>query len=126
MFDTALPPLKEKLGILQRTLRDRNIPTIILIEGWNAAGITMSTHEIIQSLDPRGFTLHATDKPTEDERAHPFLWRFWVKTPDSGRIAIFARTGAAGLLAEKFSTFAEKMLKEIFYKLFRSSCQTVG
>jgi len=113
MFDTSLPPLKEKLGILQRTLRDRNIPTIIIIEGWNAAGITMSTHEIIQSLDPRGFTLHATDKPTDEERAHPFLWRFWVKTPESGRIAIFARSWYSRALAEKLSKVGwKKSLKE--------------
>ena len=49
-FDTSLPLLKERLGILQRTLRDQNIPTIIIIEGWNAAGITLPTHEIIMSL----------------------------------------------------------------------------
>ena len=103
-FDKSLPPLKEKFGILQRTLRDQNIPIIIVIEGWNASGITMSTHEIIQSLDPRGFTLHATDKPTDEERARPFLWRFWIKTPATGRIAIFARSWYSRALAEKLSS----------------------
>jgi polyphosphate:AMP phosphotransferase len=113
MFDKLLPPLKEKLSILQRTLRDQHIPTIIIIEGWNAAGITMSTHEIIQSLDPRGFTLHATDKPTDDERARPFLWRFWVKTPEKGRIAIFARSWYSRALAEKLSKVSwKKSLKD--------------
>jgi len=112
-FDKSLPPLKEKLGILQRTLRDRNIPTIIIIEGWNTAGITMSTHEIIQSLDPRGFTLHATDKPSDEERARPFLWRFWVKTPETGRIAIFARSWYSRALAEKLSKVGwKKSLKD--------------
>ena len=113
-FETSLPVLKEKLGILQRTLRDQNIPTIIVIEGWNASGITMSTHEIIQSLDPRGFTLHATDKPGDEERARPFLWRFWVKTPETGRIAIFARSWLpAGHLAEKLSNVGwKKLLKD--------------
>jgi polyphosphate:AMP phosphotransferase len=113
IFNTSLPPLKERLGILQRTLRDRNIPTIIVIEGWNASGITMSTHEIIQSLDPRGFTLHATDKPTDDERAHPFLWRFWTKIPEMGRIAIFARSWYSRALAEKLSKVGwKKSLKD--------------
>ena len=112
-FETSLPVLKEKLGILQRTLRDQNIPTIIVIEGWNASGITMSTHEIIQSLDPRGFTLHATDKPGDEERARPFLWRFWVKTPETGRIAIFARSWYSRALAEKLSNVSwKKLLKD--------------
>jgi len=112
-FAESLPPLKEKLGILQRTLRDRNIPTLIVIEGWNASGITMSTHEIIQALDPRGFTLRATDKPTDEERAHSFMWRFWVKTPAAGRITIFARSWYSRALAEKLTSVSwKKSLKD--------------
>jgi polyphosphate:AMP phosphotransferase len=91
-FEKNLATLKERLGVLQRLLRSQNIPAIIVIEGWDTAGITMSTHAIIQSLDPRGFTLHAIGKPNDDERARPFLWRFWTRTPPSGRIALFARS----------------------------------
>lgn len=72
---------KERLNVLQRTLRDQNIPTIIIIEGWNAAGITMGIHEVVQAPDPSGFALHAIKKPTDEERARPFLWRFWLRTP---------------------------------------------
>ena len=100
-FEDTISPLKERLGILQRTLRDLNIPVIIVIEGWNASGITMSTHEIIKSLDPRGFNLHATDTPSDEERARPFMWRFWIRTPSNGRIAIFARSWYSRALAEK-------------------------
>jgi polyphosphate:AMP phosphotransferase len=107
-FEKALPPLKERLGVLQRTLRDLRIPIIIVIEGWNAAGITMATREIIESLDPRGFTLHATEKPSDEERARPFMWRFWVKTPSRGRIALFARSWYSRALAEKLSSIGWK------------------
>ncbi len=112
-FEKAITPLRQRLAILQRTLRDLNIPVIIVIEGWNAAGITMSTKEIIQSLDPRGFTLHATDKANDEERARPFMWRFWTKTPSKGRIALFARSWYSRALAEKLSRIGwKKTLKE--------------
>ena len=112
-FEKSLPPLKERLSVLQRTLRDLRIPTIVVIEGWNAAGITMSTREIIESLDPRGFTLHATDKPNDEERARPFMWRFWIKTPSKGRIALFARSWYSRALAEKLSSVGwKKSLKD--------------
>jgi polyphosphate:AMP phosphotransferase len=112
-FEKAITPLKERLGILQRTLRDLKIPVVIIIEGWNASGITMSTKEIIQALDPRGFTLHATDKATDEERARPFLWRFWTKTPAKGRIALFARSWYSRALAEKLVSIGwKKSLKE--------------
>jgi polyphosphate:AMP phosphotransferase len=112
-FEKAITPLRQRLSILQRTLRDLNIPVIIVIEGWNAAGITMSTKEIIQSLDPRGFTLNATDKANDEERARPFMWRFWTKTPSKGRIALFARSWYSRALAEKLSSIGwKKTLKE--------------
>ena len=112
-FNESITPLRERLSVLQRTLRDLKIPTILVIEGWNAAGITMSTKEIIQSLDPRGFTLHATDKATDEERARPFMWRFWVKTPSKGRFALFARSWYSRALAEKLSSIGwKKSLKD--------------
>jgi len=100
-FDETLTGYKQRLGVLQRTLRDQKIPTIILIEGWNASGITMSTQAIVQSLDPRGFTLHAIDKPTEEEKSRPFLWRFWIRTPPRGRIALFARSWYSRAISEE-------------------------
>ena len=99
-FETTLERYKEQLGVLQRNLRDRNIPVVIVFEGWNAAGITMSIHEIVQALDPRGFALYAIDSPTEEERARPFLWRFWLRTPPRGRIALFARSWYSRAFAE--------------------------
>jgi len=107
-FEKPISSLKERLSILQRTLRDLNIPVIIVLEGWNAAGITMCTHEIIQSLDPRGFNLHAIDNPSDEERARPFMWRFWLQTPSNGRIAIFARSWYSRALAEKLSSISGK------------------
>ena len=100
-YDKTLASYKERLNVLQRTLRDQNVPTIIVIEGWNTAGITMSVHEIVQALDPRGFTLNAIERPTEEERAHPFLWRFWLRTPPRGRIALFARSWYSRAISEE-------------------------
>jgi AMP-polyphosphate phosphotransferase len=100
-YRKTLDSLKERLNILQRTLRDQKIPTIIVIEGWNAAGITMTIHEIVQALDPRGYALHAIEKPTEEERAHTFLWRFWLRTPPRGRIALFARSWYSRAISEE-------------------------
>ncbi|MEI7857795.1 MAG: polyphosphate:AMP phosphotransferase [Methanomicrobiales archaeon] len=107
-FEKPIGNLKERLSILQRTLRDLNIPVIIVLEGWNASGITMSTQEIIQSLDPRGFNLHAIDNPSDEEKSRPFMWRFWLRIPSNGRIAIFARSWYSRALAEKMSSIGWK------------------
>ena len=41
-FDRKIAPLRERLGVLQRSLRDAHIPVVIVMEGWDAAGITRS------------------------------------------------------------------------------------
>jgi polyphosphate:AMP phosphotransferase len=111
-YDKTLGSLKERLNILQRTLRDQKIPTMIIIEGWNAAGITMTIHEIVHALDPRGFALHAIEKPSDEERAHPFLWRFWLRAPPKGRIALFARSWYSRAISEEMQKHTwQKSLK---------------
>jgi polyphosphate kinase 2 (PPK2 family) len=91
-LEKELPPLQEMLGVLQRTIQSRKIPVMIAIESWDESGITEITREIIRSLDPRGYDLYAIKSPTPEEAAYPFMWRFWDKTPENGRIAIFARS----------------------------------
>jgi len=100
-YAETLSSLQERLGVLQRALRDLNIPTLIVIEGWNASGITMSVHEIIQALDPRGYSLHAIERPTREEKDHQFLWRFWLRIPPRGRIGIFARSWYSRAITEE-------------------------
>jgi polyphosphate kinase 2 (PPK2 family) len=99
-FEKEIAPLQTQLGILQRSLWDRKVPIIIVVEGWNASGITRVITELIHYLDPRGFSMYSTGSPTDEERARPLLWRFWVKTPKKGRLAIFARSWYSRSLAE--------------------------
>jgi polyphosphate:AMP phosphotransferase len=111
-FERSIAPLQLKLGALQRALRDRRIPAIIVVEGWNASGIAMVLNGLIQFLDPRGFSLHSTGSPTDEERDRHLLWRFWIKTPAKGRIAIFARSWYSRSLAEKvFGIELKKAIK---------------
>lgn len=102
-FAEKIAPLQERLGVLQRELRDEKIPVIIVFEGWNASGITMSIQELIRFLDPRGFTLSATGSPSGEEQKYPLMWRFWNRIPAAGRIGIFARSWYSRALAEEAS-----------------------
>jgi len=111
-YEETLESYRDRLGVLQRTLRDKKIPVIIIIEGWNAAGITMAIHEIVRGLDPRGYALHAIEKPSGEEKAHPFLWRFWLRIPARGRIALFARSWYSRAISEEMQKHTwEKSLK---------------
>ena len=93
--------LELKLGELQRRARELNVPMIIVFEGWGAAGKGTLINKLILTLDPRGFNVYSTNAPTEDELLHPFLWRFWARTPARGRIAVFDRSWYQRVLADR-------------------------
>ena len=84
--------LDARLSQLQRECRNAGIPIIILFEGWGAAGKGTLISHLIEPLDPRGFSVYTTQKEDENERMHPYLWRFWTKLPADGQIAIFDRS----------------------------------
>ena len=54
---------------------------MIAFEGFGASGKGLQIGKLIQALDPRGFRVYAVKSETEEERMHPFLWRFWTKLP---------------------------------------------
>ena len=81
-----------RLGLLQRECRAAGIPVILVFEGMGAAGKGIQINRLIENLDPRGFSVYAPSGETEEERMRPFLWRYWIKTPEGGRIAIFDKS----------------------------------
>lgn len=88
-YQAIKPAMEARLGELQRQCRTLNIPVMIAFEGFGAAGKGLQIGELIQSLDPRGFHVFAIKKENEEEQMRPFMWRFWTKTPERGRIAIY-------------------------------------
>lgn len=91
-YKEKMEQLQPQMAQLQRTCKSMGIPVMIVFEGFGAAGKGVQISKLIQSLDPRGFSVYATGSETEEERMRPFLWRFWIKTPPKGRIAIFDRS----------------------------------
>ena len=43
--------------------------------------------------------------PTEEERAQPYLWRFWRHLPRAGQLAIFDRSWYGRVLVERVEKF---------------------
>ena len=58
--------------------------------------------------DPRYYQVHPISAPTEEERDHHYLWRFWTKLPASRNIAIFDRSWYGRVLVERVEGFCSK------------------
>ncbi len=100
-YKDQIEPLGARLAKLQRTCRQRQVPLIVIFEGWDAAGKGTLINELILPLDPRGFTVHTCQEPDERARLRPFLWQFWTRVPARGRQAIFDRSWYRRLLQER-------------------------
>jgi polyphosphate kinase 2 (PPK2 family) len=46
--------------------------------------------------------------PTEEERAQPYLWRFWRNLPRRGMLAVFDRSWYGRVLVERVEGFASE------------------
>ena len=84
--------LEPQLSLLQRRLKEYKVPVVILFEGFGASGKGTMINELIQPMDPRGFKVFSIQKATEEEEMRPYLWRFWTRLPENGRIHLFDRS----------------------------------
>ena len=80
----------------------------IVYEGWDAAGKGGNIRRLAQGLDPRGYEVIPYAAPTDFERAHHYLWRFWVQTPKAGHITVFDRSWYGRVLVERVEGFCSE------------------
>ena len=80
----ALAACRERLAAQQQEIKAKKLGVLVLLEGWGAAGKGSLLGEVINEIDPRSFKVYAIAAPTEEERRKPFLWRYFVKTPERG------------------------------------------
>lgn len=102
------PLLREKLRLLQYQCKEAGIPVVIVFEGWDAAGKGRIIGRLLERLDPRGFKVHPARPPTAEEEAKPFLWRYWVRLPQDGEIALFDRSWYGRVLVERVAKLVPK------------------
>lgn len=107
-YKEKMEVLEVRIGKLQRECKELGIPVMIAFEGYGASGKGVQIGKLIQALDPRGFEVYAVKTETEEERMHPFMWRFWTKMPANGRIAIYDSSWYRKVLVDRFDKRTKK------------------
>ena len=100
-YKELLPALQRRLYELEKACWDNKVPSLVLFEGWDASGKGSAIATLTQRLDPRGFKVWSTQLPRTYEQNYPWLWRFWLKTPDRGDMAIFDGSWYTRVLTER-------------------------
>jgi polyphosphate:AMP phosphotransferase len=104
-YEKQLEEAERRLSLATRDPRFEKRSVVVVFEGSDAAGKGGAIRRITGALDARLYRVIPIAAPTEEERAQPYLWRFWRHLPRKGRFAIFDRSWYGRVLVERVEKF---------------------
>jgi len=107
-YDKLLEKYQGELNVHSRSKKVRKHSLILVFEGWDAGGKGSAIRRITSALDARQYRIVPIAAPTEEERAQPYLWRFWRHVPGDGGITIFDRSWYGRVLVERVEGFCSQ------------------
>ncbi|MEF8746330.1 MAG: polyphosphate:AMP phosphotransferase [Candidatus Accumulibacter propinquus] len=107
-YETELATWQGRLAELMRHPEFKKRALILAFEGSDAAGKGGAIRRVMSAMDARQYQIIPIAAPTEEERAQPYLWRFWRHMPRLGRVAIFDRTWFGRVLVERVEGFCSE------------------
>jgi polyphosphate kinase 2 (PPK2 family) len=107
-YDADLLALQERLARIQAAHIIHQRESIILLEGWDAAGKGGIIQRLCAEWDPRYFQVWPIAAPTQAEKDRHFLYRFWTRMPGKREIAVFDRSWYGRVLVERVEGFASE------------------
>jgi AMP-polyphosphate phosphotransferase len=104
-YTRKLEKFQGHLNLLTRHKKFRGKSLIVVFEGLDAAGKGGTIRRVTGALDARHYQVLPIAAPSEEERAQPYLWRFWRHLPRKGRLTIFDRSWYGRVLVERVEKF---------------------
>ncbi len=99
-----LRELQEKLFAQSREGAPQRL--LVVLQAMDAAGKGGVVNHVFGQLEPYGLELTAFKAPSEEERAHDFLWRIEPRVPGPGVIGLFDRSHYEDVLIQRVRGFA--------------------
>jgi len=97
-----------RLGRLVRRAFEEGRSTVVVFEGWDAAGKGGTIRRLTEAMDPRTYRVISVAAPTDEEKAHHYLWRFWRQVPRAGFVTVYDRSWYGRVLVERVEGFARE------------------
>ncbi len=105
-FVTKIVKVQGVLATHARSSKMKSRSIVVVFEGMDAAGKGGAIRRVTQALDARHYDVVPVAAPTNEERAQPYLWRFWRHIPRHGRVTIFDRSWYGRVLVERVEGLA--------------------
>lgn len=89
----AVEALAIELDVLQNLFyADKRHRLLIVLQGTDTSGKDGTLRGVFSRMSPLGVHTRAWKAPSEDERAHDYLWRIHQAVPGNGEMMIFNRS----------------------------------
>lgn len=105
VYERKLEKLHRRLALATRHKRFRQHSFVCAFEGVDAAGKGGAIRRVTAALDARLYHTIPTAAPSDEERAQPYLWRFWRHLPRHGKFTIYDRSWYGRVLVERVEGF---------------------
>jgi PPK2 family polyphosphate:nucleotide phosphotransferase len=103
-----LSDLQERLFAMGRVADGTSQKILVVLQGMDTSGKGGVIQHAIGMVDPQGVKIKAFKAPTEEERAHPYLWRIERELPVPGMIGIFDRSHYEDVLVVRVHNLVEE------------------
>jgi len=100
-YEDLLEQWQGRLALLSHDPRMQQRSVVMVFEGMDAAGKGSTIRRLTHALDARFYRVVPVAAPNENERAQPYLWRFWRYIPRHGKAVIFDRSWYGRVLVER-------------------------
>lgn len=105
-YKVLLSKYQGELNSLARHAHEKKISSILVFEGWDAAGKGGAIRRLTPAMDARNYQVISIAAPTDEEVQHHYLWRFWRHMPRAGQVTIYDRSWYGRVLVERVEGFA--------------------
>jgi polyphosphate:AMP phosphotransferase len=106
-YKHQLKKYEDQLSKLTWQAYDARRSCVMLFEGWDAAGKGGAIRRLTMPMDARLFRVISVAAPTDEERAHHYLWRFWRQIPRAGYTTFYDRSWYGRVLVERVENLAQ-------------------
>ena len=99
----------QRIGELQQLLYANSTHAALLIfQGMDASGKDGAAHSVLEDVRASGIEAANFKVPSDEERAHDYLWRIHKAIPRYGNIGVFNRSQYEAVLVERVQKIVPK------------------